>query len=195
MCRSLLNLNLSQSICGAVIADYKSKQAFSPIFQYFFERNYLKTYGLIIFLNFLPIIFYFFYNKQLVKVKSIMITYITFSLICFFFTVLIFLIVNDWGRYLNIHFINHGLLFALILRNYKDTFKIKLFFTKLLIIPVIFFYLTSWFMPQCCRTEIGEGYKSIYNRIYFRLLDESEETLKYGTDYPRLILRKILNLN
>lgn len=195
LCKSLLNLNLSQSICGAVIADYKSKQVFSPIFQYFFERNYLKTYGLIIFLNFLPIIFYFFYNKQLVKVKSIMITYITFSLICFFFTVPIFLIVNDWGRYLNIHFINHGLLFALILRNYKDTFKIKLFFTKLLIIPVIFFYLTSWFMPHCCRTEIGEGYKSIYNRIYFRLLDESEESLKYGTDYPRLILRKILNLN
>ena len=195
LCRSLLNLNLNQSICGAVIADYKSKQSFAPLFPYFFERNYLKTYGLIIFLNFLPIIFYFFYNKQLVKIKSIMITYVTFSLICFFFTVPIFLIVNDWGRYLNIHFINHGLLFALILRNYQDTFKIKLFFTKLLIIPVIFFYLTSWFMPHCCRTEIGEGYKSIYNRIYFRLLDESEETLKYGTDYPRLIIRKILNLN
>ena len=100
---------------------------------------------------------------------------------------------------LNINFINHGLLFALTLKNHSNTFRLNFskqnIFKKLSIAIVIFFYLTSWFMPHCCRTEIGDGYKSIYSRISFRLFDESNETLKYGTDYPRLILRNILNLN
>lgn len=131
--------------------------------------------------------------------KSAKFFYIIFTLACFLFTLPIFLIVNDWGRYLNIHFINHGLLFALIIKNHSDNFNIQFnkyfIFKKLLITIVIFFYITSWFMPHCCRTNIGDGYKSIYNRISFRLLDDSNETLKYGIDYPRLILRKILNLN
>ena len=199
LCKSLLNLNLSESICGAVIAEYKGKQNFSLIFPYFFERNYFKTYGLIAILNFLPIFIYFFIQEKSSKVKSAKFFYIIFTLVCFLFTLPIFLIVNDWGRYLNIHFISHGLLFALILKNHSDSFEIKFnkyfIFKKLLIIIVIFFYITSWFMPHCCRTDIGDGYKSIYNRISFRLLDDSNETLKYGIDYPRLILRKILNLN
>jgi hypothetical protein len=36
---------------------------------------------------------------------------------------------------------------------------------------------------------------SIFNRIYFSLFDGKDETLKYVTDYLRLIIRKILNLN
>lgn len=199
LCKSLLNLNLSKSVCGAVIAEYKGKQTFSLIFPYFFERNYFRTYGLITILNFLPIFVYFFFQEQTSKVKSAKFFYIIFTLVCFLFTLPIFLIVNDWGRYLNIHFISQGLLFAFIIKNYPDTFKIQFskyfIFKKLLIAIVIFFYITSWFMPHCCRADIGDGYKSIYNRISFRLLDDSNETLKYGIDYPRLILRKILNLN
>ena len=199
LCKSLLSLNLSEGICGAVIADHKGKITYSLLFPYFFERNYFRTYGLITILNFLPIFVYFFLQEKTLKIRSSKFFYIIFTFICFIFTLPIFLIVNDWGRYLNIHFISHGLLFALILKNHSDTFKIQfskqLIFKKLLITIVIFFYTTSWFMPHCCRTDIGDGYKSIYNRISFRLLDNSNETLKYGIDYPRLILRKILNLN
>jgi len=199
LCKSLLNLNLNEGICGAVIAEYKSKQTFTYIFPYFFERNYFRTYGFIVILNFLPILIYFILQKNNKKIKSAKLLYLNLSLVCFFFTLPIFLIVNDWGRYLNIHFINHGLLFALTLKNHSNTFKLHFnkqnIFKKLSIIIVVFFYLTSWFMPHCCRTEIGDGYKSIYNRISFRLFDDSNETLKYGTDYPRLILRNILNLN
>ena len=82
------------------------------------------------------------------------------------------------------HFINHGLLFALTLKNHSNTFKLHFnkqhIFKKLSIIIVVFFYLTSWFMPHCCRTEIGDGYKSIYNRIFFRLFDES---IKYRKNH------------
>ena len=63
LCKSLLNLNLSKSVCGAVIAEYKGKQTFSLIFPYFFERNYFRTYGLITILNFLPIFVYFFFSR------------------------------------------------------------------------------------------------------------------------------------
>jgi hypothetical protein len=182
-----------------VIAEYKGKQSFSIIFPYFLEKNYFTTYGLVIFLNFLPIISYFFLQKKTKEITSAKFLYMALSFICFSFTLPIFIIVNDWGRYLNIHFIIHGLLFALTLKNYSSTFKStfnqKNIFKKLLIIIAIFLYLTSWFMPHCCRTQIGDGYKSIYSRISFRLLDDSNETLKYGIDYPRLILRKVLNLN
>jgi len=200
LCKSLLNLNLNEGICGAVIAEFKGFRFHSSfIFPYFFEKNYFKTYSIITILNFLPILTYFFLQKQTTQIQSTKFYYIIFSLICFFFTLPIFFVVNDWGRYLNIHFISHGLLFAFILKNHSDNFRLrfnKLFiFKRLSIIIVIFIYLTSWFMPHCCRTEIGDGYKSIYNRISFRLFDESNETHKYGIDYPRLILRKILNLN
>jgi hypothetical protein len=199
LCKSLLSLNLNEGICSAVIAEYKDKQSFSIIFPYFLEKNYFTTYGSVIFLNFLPILSYFFLQKKTKEITSAKFLYMALSFICFFFTLPIFMIVNDWGRYLNIHFVNHGLLFALTLKNYSSTFKStfnqKDIFKKLLIIIAIFLYLTSWFMPHCCRTKIGDGYKSIYSRISFRLLDDSNETLKYGIDYPRLILRKVLNLN
>jgi hypothetical protein len=199
LCESLLNLKLNDSICGAVIAEYKGRQQFSIIFPYFFERNYFATYGLITTLNFLPILVYFFLQKKTKKNFSTISIYVVLSFFCFIFTAPIFLIVNDWGRYLNIHFINQGLLFALILKNNSDTFQLnfkkKHCLKKLMIISVIIFYLTTWFMPHCCRAEIGDGYKSIYNRIYVRLYDESHNTSKYGTDYPKLFLKKILNLN
>jgi len=199
LCKSLLNLKLNDGICGAVIAEYKGRQQFSTIFPYFFERNYFVTYGLVSVLNFFPILIYFFFQKKTKTIISTIFIYIILTFVCFLFTAPIFLIVNDWGRYLNIHFINQGLLFALILKNHSDTFQLnfikKNYFKKLMIITVIIFYLTTWFMPHCCRTEIGDGYKSIYNRIYIRLYDESHNTTKYGTDYPKLFLKKILNLN
>jgi hypothetical protein len=64
LCESLLNLNLNKSICGAVITEYKGKQTYFLILEYILEKNYLSTYGLIIFLNFFPIIFYFFLQKK-----------------------------------------------------------------------------------------------------------------------------------
>lgn len=200
-CKSLLSLNLSDSLCGTVIEEGKGNREryWTTIFPYFLERNYFTTYGLVILLNFLPILIYFILQKKTKKIKSRISLYTVLSLICFFFTLPIFIIVNDWGRYLHIHFIIHGLLFAILLKKHSNNFKIKLhelsLFKKLSILTIIVFYLTSWFMPHCCRSEIGEGYKSIYNRISFRLFDESNETLKYGIDYPRLILRKVFNLN
>jgi hypothetical protein len=138
-------------------------------------------------------------QKKNEEKNSLRLLYLILSLFCFLFTLPIFLIVNDWGRYLNIHFINHALLFMFILKknpNYHElNLKNEPIIKKLSITIIICFYLGSWFMPHCCRTEIGDGYKSIYNRIYFRLNDESNETNKYGTDYPRLLLKKVLNLN
>lgn len=199
LCKSLLNLKLNEGICGAVIADYKSKQQLSIIFPYFLEKKYFITYTLVTLLNFIPIIIYFVLQKKTKKFISTKFIYIILTFFCFIFTVPIFLIVNDWGRYLNIHFISQGLLFALVLKNHSDTFQLNFrklsIFLKLIIISAIFFFLSTWFMPHCCRTEIGNGYKSLYDRIYIRLYDEGYNTNKYGTDYPRLLLKRILNLN
>ena len=206
VCNSLLKLNLSQSICGGVIKDINLGGEISVIknifnhslLPYLFEKNYFRTYGIIILLNFLPIIFFLFRKKESEFLSSTLF-YILFSFISFGSTMPVLLIVNDWCRYLNIHFINHALLFIFLLKNYSDTnvinFKTLTLIKKLSIIIIIFLYLTTWFMPHCCRPEIGGGYKSLYDRIYFRLTDESFDTHKFGKDYPRLFIRKILNLN
>ena len=93
------------------------------IFDYFQSKNYYKLYGLVFFLNFLPIISYFFLIKKNQKNKSAILNYIILSLACLIFTSPIFLIVNDWGRYLNIHFLSHSLLFAIFIKNNPHDIK------------------------------------------------------------------------
>lgn len=48
-------------------------------------------------------------------------------------------------------------------------------------------------MPHCCQKKIGSGYYYIFERITFRINDESNETHKYGKDFSRAILKKIIN--
>ena len=49
-------------------------------------------------------------------------------------------------------------------------------------------------MPHCCNPKLGKGYKSIYDRISWRLLDNSNESTKYK-DLPRVYLRKLLKID
>jgi len=53
--------------------------------------------------------------------------------------------------------------------------------------------LTSWHMPHCCNPNLGSGYKDVYNRITFRLNDNSAESTKFN-DVPRQFLRKLFNI-
>jgi len=93
LCKSLLNLNLYEGICGAVIADFKGLRSHPPfIFSYFFEKNYFKTYSIVIIFNFLPILTYFLLQKQTTQIKSTKFSYIIFSLVCFFLLYRFFLL-------------------------------------------------------------------------------------------------------
>lgn len=204
LCQSLIKLNLNKNICAGTINDYSGQESSEGLlrkpflFDYFQSKNYYKVYGLIFFLNFFPIISYFYLIKKNKKSRSAIFNYIILSSLCLIFTVPIFLIVNDWGRYLYIHFICHSLLFSIFIKNNSiDILPIskKYFLEKNFILSfLILLYLTTWHMPHCCQNKIGNGYKSLLDRVKFRIYDESIETTKFGTDFPRFLIRNIFNI-
>ena len=55
----------------------------------------------------------------------------------------------------------------------------------------MFKYLIKWFWKT---PSTFLSYYYIFERITYRINDESNETHKYGKDLPRIILKKIINL-
>lgn len=199
LCESLLSLKLDKNICSGTIRDYKEAQSFNILLNYFKEFNYYNVYGLSVFLNFLPIIFSFICIKKTERNRSDVLKYINISFLCFVFTVPVFLFVNDWGRYFNIHFLFHALLFSFFLKynnfNFKMYFQKYYVIKKILVLVILLLYFTSWNMPHCCQKKIQHGIYYFFYRLEYRLYDNSLETTKYGIDVPRLILKKLLNIN
>ena len=95
------------------------------------------------------------------------------------------LFVNDWGRYLNIHFILITVIFASIFLSDKNYLNNKINIRNPLLIVVLLIYSLSWHMPHCCYNKFGNGIYYFYERINFRINDTSEESTKYGEDNLR----------
>lgn len=192
ICQSLINLGLSKGICFGVISDFSAGRSFSIIIPYFKEKNYFTNYFIYFLISYVPIVAGILnINDRFYKKKFFLI-----SLFCLLFTSPFFLIVNDWGRYFFVHFILQSMLLIMMLRIYPEK-KPIIFKNNLIKILLLFFliiYLGSWHMPHCCNPKIGAGYKDIYDRIKFRLNDNSTETTKYQ-DKPREYLRKFLKIN
>ena len=190
LCNSLLNVNLSTNSCWA-INDFKNKVVFNSILPYFLEKNYFINYAIYFFLTSIPLVILI-VKSQNKKIKK---NFIIFSLLSLTFSTSFFFLVNDWGRYLNIIFL---LQFLLILsftkqdKNESVNNRYNIFY--LIKLSLIFIYLTNWHMPHCCNPQLGKGFKSIYDRISFRLIDNSNESTKYK-DLPRVYLRKIFKID
>lgn len=192
ICNSLLSLGLNKEICQGVIKDFGSENyglvPFQNMFSYFFQFKY-HNYLFYFILNFLPILFILYKNKKKSECK----TYINFTFLIFIISIPIFINANDWGRYLNMHFILHSICFHFLIQKLNNSENNVYNLKKVIFIPIILIYLSSWHMPHCCQKKIGSGYYYIFERITFRINDESNETHKYGKDFSRAILKKIIN--
>lgn len=195
ICQSLVDLNLNKEICNGVIRDFSNPSTFSldliyNNLKYLNNFNYYSQYSIYIILSYLPICILFY--KPIIN-GNLSYQYIIFFIISFLFLTPLILLTNDWGRYLNMLFILHIIYFHFLIKNLSiGNINLSLF-KKVLIVPIIFIYLTSWHMPHCCQKAIGSGYIYIIERIIFRINDETNETHKYGKDKPREILKKIIN--
>jgi hypothetical protein len=192
ICDSLLSLGLSKEICQGVIRDFASETYGIMPFQYmisYFKQFKYHNYLFYFILNFLPILFILYKNKKKQKCK----TYLNFTFLIFIISIPIFINATDWGRYLNMHFMLHSICFHFLIQKINNSENNINNLKKIIFIPVILFYLSSWHMPHCCQKKIGSGYYYIFERITYRINDESNETHKYGKDLPRLILKKIIN--
>ena len=192
LCSSLIEVNIRNNVCYGTINDLsiKKQNIFLGMWSYFNDRNYFLNYGLYIFLSLIPIIYAYSRitnNKFVSKV-------IFLSFFCFLFSLAFILRVNDWGRYINVSIILQFLVYLKLLEFNFESKKIDLRFNKYTKIFLLIVYLTSWHMPHCCNPQLGKGFKSIYDRINFRLIDNSNESTKYK-DLPRVYLRKIFKID
>jgi hypothetical protein len=192
ICDSLLSLGLSKEICQGVIRDFGTETYGLMPFQYmisYFNQFKYHNYLFYFILNFFPILFILYKNKKKPECK----TYLIFTFVIFIISTPIFINGTDWGRYLNIHFILHSICFHFLIQKLNNNENNINNLKKIIFIPIILIYLSSWHMPHCCQKKIGNGYYYIFERITYRINDESNETHKYGEDLPRIILKKIIN--
>ena len=189
LCNSLLDVNLTKNSCWA-INDFKNEIVFTSLFPYFLEKNYFINYLIYFFLTSLPLIILIIKSEN----KQIKNNFIILSLLSLTFSMSFFIQVNDWGRYLNVIFLLQFLLVLSFTKQDKNQSVNKNNIFYLIKLFLIFIYLTTWHMPHCCNPQLGNGYKSVYDRISFRLLDNSNESTKYK-DLPRIYLRKIFKID
>ena len=193
LCESLTNLKLSANICNGVIRDFSNpifftKDSFIRVLNIVNDKNYFTNHSIYLFLNFLPIIINLL-NKKLAQ--KIRIKFLLLSIISTLFLLPLILITTDWGRYLNVLFIIHIVYLHFLIKNLRlVNFELSTI-KKIIIIPILFLYLTSWHMPHCCQVKVGNGFYYVGERILFRINDESNETHKFGKDTAREIVKYI----
>ena len=126
---------------------------------------YTKYYFIFFILIAFPI--YFVLKKNLSKHYLFSLFLIIVTILPFF---LLFLIVNDWGRYLNIFAMYWMIILLFISKKKKFQYKIKYYH-----LIIIFLFSSSWYMPHCCpeihfKDKIyNPSIKYFMERIYFRL--------------------------
>ena len=188
LCSSLLNVNLTKNTCWA-INDFKNQIKLTILYSYFLEKNYFQNYLLYFIISTLPLFFLIYQSQNQKKIE-----FISFYVISLLFSLSFFVQVNDWGRYLNVIFLVLFLVTLLFTKNDKNLSFLKNKKLYLIKIFVVFFFLTTWHMPHCCNPQLGKGYFNIYERIVFRINDNSFESTKYK-DLPRIFLRKLLKID
>ena len=189
LCSSLADVGLGSGVCYGTINQMKATHL-SPLWGYFLEKNYFWNYTPYILLTFLPIIYIYLNTNNKNFSKKILVM----SCLCFLYSIIFILRVNDWGRYFNITFLIQLLILLKFLDLGLKQKKNKINFSKFLIMISLIIYLTSWHMPHCCNPNLGSGYYDIYKRVSSRIYDESINSTKYN-DKPRKYLRKLFKID
>ena len=120
ICNGLMQRGLPDTICKGVL----SWPADFNIFSYALSNSYLFTYPVALILGLIPFIyFYKTTNPQQITWKTFCFTFF-FSLL---FSLPLFVLAIDWGRWINIHFIMFLFSSTLFLNNKSADFGIKPF--------------------------------------------------------------------
>ena len=190
LCNSLTEIGLSTNVCYGSINDLRTQSVFSPLWPYFFERNYFFNYSIYTFVSLAPLV-YIYLNTENVLFKKKLFLLLFF---CFIFSLIFIPRVNDWGRYLNLSFLLQFLVCLKFIEINLNIKKYEINLYKFLKIFLILILVTSWHMPHCCNPNLGNGYYDIFKRVESRLTDETTNSTKYK-DKPREYLRKILKID
>lgn len=170
VCDKLLLSGLTKEICiGAmneiIFSKYITSYKSFGIIKYIDSYNYLETYTISVLLFLIPLLLFLInsnYNRKQIYL------FIYGSALQFFLLISIFIVVNDWGRYLNLYFIYNLIFISYFFLN--DNVKlIELKFKNLFLIIIFIIYSTTWHMPHCCQKSIGKGMVNFKDRIIYRI--------------------------
>lgn len=172
VCSRLIENGLNQEICTGALSEivfskYLNSYKSFGLIDYIIDNNYIFVYLLSTLLFFIPLFFFLSSIIYTSKEIKLFLYFIIFQLILISS---IFVVVNDWGRYLNTYFI-----YILIFISYFFLEKIKLQKAKYnkLIIIILILYFSTWHMPHCCQTNIGNGFFNFKHRIIYRINNPS----------------------
>ncbi len=170
VCNRLLEAGLSSEICKGALTEiifskYLNSYKSFGLTNYILAYSYLKTYSLAILLFFFPLSCFMFFSKINKKELKIFFSFAIFQLL---FLVSIFIVVNDWGRYLNIFFV-FILIFVsfFFLKTKKLVLQNNIY--KIILTLFLIAYSITWHMPHCCQKNLGSGLFNLKDRIIFRL--------------------------
>ena len=161
MCLTVLEFGLDESVCWVTNTLNNDMQ----LSHYITDIYYVNYYLIFFILISLPICL--FLKKDLSK------NYL-FSILLIILTILpflsLFLMVNDWGRYLNIFAMYWMIILLFISKKKQLQLRIKYYH-----LIIIFLFSSSWYMPHCCpeihfKDKIyNPSIKYFIERIYFRI--------------------------
>ena len=172
ICEKIITFNVNENICrgvnGAIYYTFLDKSMGHLIISHTFDQiinnNYYNyIFYLLIFIFSILLIFSF---VNLPKNKSNFFYLTIFNFFQILILCILFVIVNDWGRYLNIYFIINSLI---LLKFFCFNQKKLKFFNGIIILFLIVLNLTLWHMPHCCNKNFGNGFLSLKERIEIRI--------------------------
>jgi hypothetical protein len=163
ICTGLIEKGLPNSVCHGILNwpnNFSSKDAFEMAISY----NYFWNYGISLLLGLVP--FVLFVNQTESRIVSVKHFFVGF-LIVFLFSLPLFILAVDWGRWLNIHFIlllitstfllknkpeisqkkwsNESLVVPLLWKSEKTIFKLS---NTLILFIICISYLSLWHMAH-----------------------------------------------
>lgn len=157
MCQNIFELNYLNQICAEqIIAGSKImgfKDSLITTKNFIVSNNYFKVYSilgaliLMLLITFLATIS--FKPKFLIKNFS-------FIILNFLYSVPIFFLSYDWGRWIFVHGMILIIIFGLYLKN--PNIRIVHFKHKLIIGLIGIIFISSWSIPHCCSINVGDGF-------------------------------------
>ena len=189
ICDKIISFDVNEIIChgGAInfITLGKSRLIDVSLYtinhaKYFNYYNYAFYY--LIFISYILLIFSF---VDISGEKNKIFYFFIFNLFQILMLCVLFVIVNDWGRYLNIYFIFN---FFILIKFFNFKLKKSSFITISIITILIILNFSLWHMPHCCNKNFGNGLISLKERIEIRIRSSNGYE-----DKTREILLKVLN--
>lgn len=153
ICEGLLERGLLIDICKGVL---EFPQNFDTV-SFFKEKGYFLPYTFAFVLGLLPF-FLFINNSKNLPVKKQTIFWA--SLICLLFSLPLFVLAIDWGRWINIHLMLLLFTFTLLLNNNtlpqpeKRDIDLTAYVKNAFLIAISACYILLWYVPGCCNPDL-----------------------------------------